>query len=73
MSREDRMIELLEELVKWTKTTSIPQVKKLLLEVLSSTEEKLAYQLSNGKRTIREVAKQANVGVSTLSRWWKSG
>jgi len=70
MSKEDEMIELLEELVKWTKVTSIPHVKKLLLEILETPEEKIAYQFSDGK-TSREVAKEANVSVGTISNWWK--
>ena len=70
MSKEDRMIELLEELVKWTKVTSIPSVKKLLLEILTSPEEKIAYQASDGKSS-GEVAKQANVSYVTITFWWK--
>ena len=64
------MIELLEELVKWTRVTSIPNVKKLLLEILTSPEEKIAYQSSDG-RTSRQVAKQANVSQFTVAKWWK--
>jgi len=70
MSKDDRMIELLEELVKWTKVTSIPSVKKLLLEILTSPEEKIAYQASDGKSS-KEVAKQANVSYVTITFWWK--
>jgi len=71
MSKENRMIELLEELVKWAKVTSIPRVKKLLLEILKSPEEKIAYQSSDGERSSREVADQANVGQRTIIRWWQ--
>jgi len=72
MNREDRMIELLEELVKWTKVTNIPHVKNLLKEVLVTPEEKIAYEKSDGKKTVRQVAKQVNVGKSTISGWWKN-
>jgi len=64
------MIKLLEELVKWTKVTSIPHVKKLLLEILASPKDKIAYQSSDGK-TRKEVAKQANVSVFTISKFWE--
>jgi hypothetical protein len=67
----DRIVELLEELVKWTKVTSIPNVKKLLLEILPTPEEKLAYQLSDGSETVKQVANGANVAVGTVSGWWK--
>lgn len=72
VSKEDRMIELLEELVKWTRVTSIPSVKKLLLEILTSPEEKIAYQSSNGKRTSREVSRQANASHKTVAKWWRN-
>jgi hypothetical protein len=70
MSKEDRMIELLEELVKWTKVTSIASVKKLLLEILPKPEQKIAYQASDGA-TVKEVAKQANASVGSVSKWWE--
>lgn len=52
---QDRVVELLEELVKWTRVTSIPDVKKLLVETLQNDTDKLAYHNSDGKRTSREV------------------
>jgi len=70
MSKEDRIIELLEELAKWTRVTSIPHVKKLLLEILASPKEKVAYQSSDG-RASRKVAKEADVGYATVTLWWK--
>lgn len=73
MNQNDRIIELLEELVKWTRVTSIPYVKKLLLEILPTLEEKIAYQLSDGKRNSREVADQANISHPTIAKWWKNG
>ena len=38
MSEEKTEIELLAELVKWTKVTSIPQVKQILLETLKNLD-----------------------------------
>ena len=72
MSKEDRMIELLEELVKWTKVTSIPRVRQLLLEILRSPEERIAYHSSDGERTSREVGRISNVSYGTILNWWKT-
>jgi len=72
MSKEDRMIELLEELVKWTKVTSIPRVKELLLGVLKSPKEMIAYQASDGETSGREVGDRANVNQTTVTNWWKA-
>jgi hypothetical protein len=65
------MIELLEELVKWTKVTSIPEVKNLLLNILKSPEEIVAYQSSDGQSSSK-VAKEANVSYVTVTLWWKN-
>ena len=66
------MIELLDELVKWTKVTSIPKVKELLLSILKSPEEMVVYQSSNGEKTSREVADVANVSQFSIAKWWKA-
>lgn len=71
LNKQDAIIGLLSEMLKWIKVTSIPHVKTLLQEILRSDKEKIAYHCSDG-RNIREVAKSANVGVSTLDNWWKT-
>lgn len=69
---QDRVVELLEELVKWTRVTSIPDVKKLLVETLQHDTDKLAYHSSDGKRTSREVGAIATLGKNAITRRWKS-
>jgi hypothetical protein len=68
---EDRMIELLTELVKWTKVTSIPKVKEILEGQLPTPKEKLAYKYSNGTRTIRDVSELSGRDIGSLSKDWK--
>lgn len=72
VSEKDRTIELLEELVKWTKVTSIPRVRDLLLEILRSPEERIAYHSSDGEKTSREVGRISNVSHMTVANWWKT-
>jgi hypothetical protein len=69
-NNRDREIEILEEILRWIKVTSIPQVKKLLLDLLQSDEEKIAYHRSNG-RSSREVARFAGVRHGAIAKWWK--
>jgi len=68
---KDDIVEILREILKWIKVRSIPHVKKLLLELLPSDEEKLAYHFSDG-RSSQEVAKVARVNYVTVTRWWKT-
>ena len=65
------MIELIEELVKWTKVTSIPRVKNLLLDILKSPQEKIAYHSSDGEKTSTEVGSISDVSHMTITNWWK--
>jgi hypothetical protein len=65
------IIEILKEILKWIKVTSIPHVKKLLLELLPSDEEKLAYQYSDG-RASRKVSRLTSVSHIIITRWWKT-
>lgn len=69
--KEERVIELLEELVKWTKVTSIPKVREILDELVKSPEEKIAYAFSDGKRTTREVAEIAKTNKNNISKLWR--
>jgi hypothetical protein len=70
--KQDRIIEVLEEMLVWTKVTSIPHVKTILLELLPGNEEKIAYHLSDGEHSSQEVAKPAGVSFGTVTRWWKN-
>jgi hypothetical protein len=70
MTNEGKVVELLEELVRWTKVTSMPHVKTLLMEVLSTPEERIAFQESDGKSS-KEVAEHVGVSSRTITNWWK--
>jgi hypothetical protein len=67
----DRIVELLEELIRWTKVTSIPKVKELLEDSVKTPEERIAYSFSDGKRTTREVAEIAQTNKDSISRFWR--
>ena len=65
-----RIVMILEELLKWIKVTSIPFVKKLIFDSLPTNDDKIAYTLSDGIRTSRDVAGYVSLGyVAVASRW----
>jgi len=68
-TEQDRVVKLLEEILKWIKVTSIPQVKQLLETTLTTPEQKLAYHYSTG-RPRREIATEIGVHDRTISEWW---
>jgi len=67
----DIIISLLEEILRWIKATNKSSIKELLLRLLSSDEEKIAYEFSDGERSSRDVAKLAGIDHVTVARWWR--
>ena len=70
MSENQRMIELLEELVKWKRFEGSQLAKKILRDILSKDAEKIVYQQSDGK-TSREIAALAGVSDFSVRNYWK--
>lgn len=68
-SRKPSELDVLKEILRWSKVTSIPHVKKLLEETLATDEERLAYHLSTGS-TSREIAPKVGVSFQTVADWW---
>lgn len=70
MSENQRMIELLEELVKWKRFEGAQLAKKILRELLSKDTEKIVYQYSDGRGT-KEIAELAGVSDFSVRNYWK--
>jgi len=64
------MIELLEEIRKWSRFQSWKEVKEVLLDVLGDDASKLIYHYSDG-RSSREVAQYVDRDYGVIVRLWK--
>ena len=60
--------EILEEMLRWIKITSISHTKQVLDSL--PPQEKIAYHYSDGRNS-REIAKNVGVNQSTIVTWWK--
>jgi len=71
-ARDDQngTLAVLRDILKWIRVTSIPSVKKLLVETLDDDKSKLAYHHSDG-RSSRDVAKTAGCSQATVVSYWK--
>ena len=65
-----RIIELLEEILKWIKFQNWKKVKEILLETLNDDISKLVYHYSDG-RSSREIAEKVSISHVTVIRYWK--
>jgi len=71
--KQDRMIELLQEMLKWTKFAGMKEVKNTLVSVLDTEQKRLVYHLSDGTRGTVEIAKLAGIGsTGTVFDMWQA-
>jgi hypothetical protein len=65
-----RIVELLEELVIWTRLAGINNARESLSEALKKDSEKLGYHYSDGRGSA-EVGKMAGVSDFAVRSYWK--
>ena len=71
MSPDEALLSELREQTKWLRLLGLQALRPLLEGSLRSEKHRLVYELTDGKRTTREVAKTAGVGLSTVNRLWQ--
>jgi len=69
-SNTKKIIELLEELVKWKRFEGSQLAKKTMKELFSKDSEKLVYQNSDGKAS-RDIATLSGVSDFSVRNYWK--
>jgi len=69
MSQDDKIIELLEEILLWTKY-DYAVTKQKMLEHLDNDDKKIAYQSSTGENSTHDIANKVSVSAMTISNWW---
>lgn len=67
---DQRVVELLSEILRWTKIGAL-NLKDSLSQELRTDQQRLAYELSDGNRSSTEIAKLTGVSQANVSRWWQ--
>ena len=70
VDKQDKVIELLEQILTWTRLQGVQNARAVLLDALNSDTLKVAYQLSDG-RSSTEVAKACNLSPMTITNYWR--
>lgn len=70
VDNQDKVVELLEEILIWTRLQGVQNARAVLVSALTTDVHKLAYQLSDG-RSSAEVAKDCGVSGMTVTNYWK--
>lgn len=71
-NKTDELIEVMREILKWTKFAGAREVRNILTAALDTEQKRLIYYLSDGKKGSVEIAKTTNIGDSTVRRYWES-
>lgn len=67
---DKRVIEVLEELVKWTKIANFDTVKSSIEKTLNNEKKKKAYMLT-GTKTQSEIRKMLKMSPNDISELWQ--
>ena len=71
MNENSKTIEILEEILLWMKY-DYSNIKERLREKLDSEGKIVAYELSDGERSVRDIAPYAGVHFTTIGSWWNN-
>lgn len=71
MTADEHIVELLEELVAWTRFKSRTTLLDIWDSVLKDDRHLLAYELSDGTRSQKEVGDAAAISQPTVSGLWQ--
>jgi|HubBroStandDraft_6_1064221.scaffolds.fasta_scaffold773344_2 hypothetical protein len=71
MNPNERVIELLEELVAWTRFASRTALLGVWETILEDEKHLLAYELSDGSRSQKEVGDAVGLSQPAISNLWQ--
>lgn len=62
--------QTLREILMWIRFENFPKLRKILLDALTTDKEKRAYELTDGEKSRRDIARKIGVSNSTIQSWW---
>ena len=65
------ILDELREQTKWLRLLGLQALRPVVEGVLKTDRQRLAFELTDGGRSIRDVAHEAGLGVTTVARWWQ--
>ncbi|MGA2682012.1 MAG: hypothetical protein ABSF44_09465 [Candidatus Bathyarchaeia archaeon] len=68
----EEILKTLKEMLRWLKFTGVKEVRAVMSSALETEQKRLIYHLSDGKKGTIEIGKAANVGSSTVGRYWEA-
>jgi hypothetical protein len=67
---DEAVLNELRAQTNWLRLLGLQTLRPLLIQMLTDERQRVAYELTDGKRSGREVGDVAGVAQQTVSRWW---
>ena len=67
---QDDILHELKEQTRWLRLLGIRSLGSAIKDIIVTKKQLKVYELSDGKRSSREIAKAAGVSAGTVSRLW---
>src|SRR2546422_3844829 len=58
------------EVGKWVRFQNAPRIRDVLLKELDTPQKKVAFELSDGEHSRRDIAKELGLDDDTVRTWW---
>jgi len=68
---EKEMLKTLEEIRKWLRFSGWTNVKEVLIDTLDEPEKIVAYSLTDGDTSIRNIRDKTGMSFGAIQNWWK--
>jgi hypothetical protein len=64
-------VQRLDELLAWQRFESTPRLRTVLLKELDSDVKKLAYEMTDGENSRRDIASAVRTSDDNIQKWWE--
>ncbi len=60
----------LKAVAKWVRFQNVPRLREVLIRELDTPQKKVAFELTDGQHSRRDIAKEITIDDATVQGWW---
>lgn len=68
----NRLVQIAEEQLRWQRAAVTPQVRKSIEQILTTVEQRKAYEMFDGSAASKDVAKAVGKSPQSVSNWTRN-
>jgi len=70
VSALEQVSKNLKEVAKWVRFQNVPRLREVLIRELDTPQKKVAFDLTDGEHSRRDIAKEITIDDATVQGWW---